>query len=475
MSSTLLYSSTRGEDLNQSFADATLGGLASDGGLFLPHSFPKITQNQWQELKKLSYPELAEYVISLFARDIPVDKIKTICQESYKNFSHPEIAPLRQLNDKISLLELYHGPTLAFKDYALQTLANIFSYLLDEKKQQLIIIGATSGDTGSAAIEACRDRSNITLFMLHPHNRTSEIQRLQMTTINEPNIHNIAINGNFDDCQRIVKHLLNNKKLLSIAGENNSLISAVNSINWSRILSQIVYYLFASLRVSSHSPLVNFVVPSGNFGNIFAGFVAKSIGAPINKLIIATNVNDILARTHKYGKAELKKVIPSLSPSMDIQVSSNFERLIYLLSNRDSELTKSIMQEQEHSKVLSLPTPIHQRLQKHFDASTINDEMTLKTIASYYDSHKLVLDPHSAIGVAVAGEFAQKLDSNEHIVSLATAHPSKFPSAIAKALGDNPCSSSKLDRLHKLKETFVVLEPENKKVLDHILSVVDSS
>ena len=465
------YISTRGIDNGRTFQEAILGGLAEDKGLYLPKQFPTIGQEDWQELRQYNYQELLAYVLMLFSDGaIPENHIKNIAKNTTAEFLHPDIAPVVPLRENLHVLELFHGPTLAFKDFALQTLAELFAHFLGDK-QRLVVIGATSGDTGSAAIHACKNLEAIELFMLHPLGRTSEVQRLQMTTVRSANIHNIAIDGSFDDCQRIVKTLLHDQNLQEIAAQYQASLSAVNSINWGRILSQIVYYLYAALKAGAPRQAVNFAVPSGNFGNIFAAFVAKKMGLPVQKLIIATNHNDILARIQKNGHAKIEAVIPSYSPSMDIQVSSNFERLVYLLSGGDSSLTRGMFAQQEREGSIHLSSPIHKALQEHFHAFTLSDEETLKAMQEVYKRDGMIVDPHTVIAIKAAEQAIQE-DPLTPTIALATAHPAKFADTVQKAIEQPFNLPQHVKKLYNLPEACTKLPSETETVFSYIKCII---
>lgn len=443
------YISTRGQAPRLSFAETTLTGLARDGGLYVPEALPAFSVTDIREMADLPYKDLALRVILPFVGgDIPPDDLRKLIDRAYKSFTHPEIAPLHKFDDNFQLLELFYGPTLAFKDVALQLLGQIFDYILAKKKQRVTIVGATSGDTGSAAISAFEGRENVDIFILHPKGRVSEVQRRQMTTVLAPNVHNIAIEGSFDDCQDLVKAMFND----AVFRDEMSL-SAVNSINWARILAQVVYYFYAALKIGRP---VSFCVPTGNFGNIYAGYIAQKLGAPIEKLIIASNRNDILHRFLDSGEMKMAGVAPSLSPSMDIQVSSNFERLLFDLLGRDGAAVKMVMNTFRLESAYALKPEIMAQLRFLFASGRRDDAETLRTIKSTHEKRRYILDPHSAVGVGV-GENYLRDNPAATVVSLATAHPAKFPAAVKEAIGIEPPLPPSLADLYQREERYDAL------------------
>ncbi len=427
------YISTRLKSSKKTFEEAILQGLADDGGLYVPETLPVFSSQDLEKLRHLSYEDLFFEITKDFVGDEIYHKIyRDIIQKSYKNFSHPAIAPLKQLNQNEFLLELFHGPTLAFKDFALQFLGNLLNYFLQKNNEKIVIIGATSGDTGSAAIQGCMACDNAQIFILHPHNKVSEVQRKQMTTILAPNVVNIAIKGNFDDCQAMVKKMFASQEFLK-----GKKMVAVNSINWARIMAQIVYYFYASLRLGAtrFNP-VSFSVPTGNFGDIYAGFLAKKMGLPVKRLLIATNSNDILTRfinNNDYSKHEM---IETISPSMNIQVSSNFERMLFDI-HRELKKEKNLanlMQDFEFKGALKVDKDVLTKIKETFSSYTINDQETKNTIHQFYQKTSETLDPHTAVAVLASQKFMQSSDyEKEYIISIATAHPAKFPEAIVQA------------------------------------------
>lgn len=421
------YISTRGQAPALNFEEVLLTGLAADGGLYVPESLPRFTSEEIQEMAALDYPQLALKIIGPFVDDcIPAGDLKSIIDETYTEFRHNAVAPLVQLGANQWVLELFHGPTLAFKDFALQLLGRLLDYVLERKHQKVVIMGATSGDTGSAAIEGCKRCKNIDIYILHPHNRVSDVQRRQMTTVVGDNIHNLAVEGNFDDCQAMVKASFGDRSFLP----DDRRLVAVNSINWARIMAQIVYYFYAAVALGAPQRAVAFSVPTGNFGDIFAGYLAAEMGLPVAQLIIATNRNDVLHRvmtTSTYGRQPLAH---TLSPSMDITVSSNFERLLFDLYDRDGAALADLMSRFDSGDI-SFSDQAMARARALFSSHRVSDEQTCEQIASTWYDCEYLLDPHSAIGVAAAS--AADVAASTPVVTLATAHPAKFPQAIKTA------------------------------------------
>lgn len=462
------FISTRLGAKEMNFEQVVLEGLAKDGGLFVPNSLPKFSASDLQKLARLSYEELFFEVTKDFALDVIDEKTyKNIIEKSYKNFAHVDIAPLKQLDDKNFLLELFHGPTLAFKDFALQFLGNLLDYFLQKNNEKIVIIGATSGDTGSAAIMGCKACKNAQIFILHPHNKVSEVQRKQMTTVDASNVFNIALLGNFDDCQSMVKTMFADQNFL-----HGKRMVAVNSINFARIMAQIVYYFYSALKLgaTSQNP-VSFSVPTGNFGDIYAGYLAKKMGLPIAKLIVATNSNDILTRFINDNDYSKQKMVETISPSMNIQVSSNFERLLFNVHNdlgKPEELAK-LMKEFEKSGALKVEKSVLDQIKENFVAYAIDDNETKNEILETYKKTGETLDPHSAIGVLAAHKFEQSNEyKNEIVISLATASPAKFDEAVIAAGAPKPELPEFLKDLHSKKEIFEVIENDLTKVKDFI-------
>ncbi|TRX73212.1 threonine synthase [Pseudomonas mangiferae] len=426
------YISTRGQAPALNFEDVLLAGLASDGGLYVPESLPRFTLEEIGSWAGLSYPELAFRVMRPFvAGSIADADFRRILEETYATgpqgvFAHSAVAPLRQLGGNEWVMELFHGPTLAFKDFALQLLGRLLDHVLAKRGERVVIIGATSGDTGSAAIEGCRRCDNVDIFILHPHQRVSEVQRRQMTSVFGDNIHNIAIEGNFDDCQEMVKASFADQSFLK-----GTRLVAVNSINWARIMAQIVYYFHAALQLGAPARSVAFSVPTGNFGDIFAGYLARNMGLPINQLIVATNRNDILHRFMSGNRYVKETLHPTLSPSMDIMVSSNFERLLFDLHGRSGAAIAGLMDTFRQGGGFSVEEARWTESRRLFDSLAVTDQETCETIAEVYRDCGEVLDPHTAIGVRAAR--ACRRHGATPMVILGTAHPVKFPDAVRQA------------------------------------------
>ncbi len=455
------YISTRGNIEPVSFKDAVMMGLATDGGLILPERIPLIDRATLKSWEQLSYRDLACAVISLFADDIPFEDLKRLIYSSYDSFDHPEITPLVKENG-IYILELFHGPTLAFKDVALQLLGNIFEYLLKERKQKMNIVGATSGDTGSAAIYGVRGKENISIFILHPHGKTSPVQALQMTTVLDANVHNLAVQGTFDDCQNIVKALFND-----LPFKEKYSLGAVNSINWARVLAQIVYYFYAYLRVAAGcDKKVIFSVPTGNFGDIFAGYVAKRMGLPIKKLLLATNENNILTRFINNGDYSIGGVVQTVSPSMDIQVASNFERYLYYLYNEDPARVRESFAVFAETGRMEFSPEERARVLEDFSSQSVTQKETLATISAFHKEHCYLLDPHTAVGVKAA---LDALPNDAPLICLATAHPAKFGEAVTIATGQEPPRPAALAGIEKLPSRCDVKEADLEAIRNFIV------
>ena len=456
------YESTRGGCPQQNFEQVLLTGLAPDGGLYVPTELPHFSTEEIASWRELSYPDLAMKVITPFIGDeIPTADLRNIIEDSYAAFNHPEVAALESLGNEEYVLELFHGPTLAFKDFALQVLGRLLDYVLSKHDQRVVILGATSGDTGSAALEGCRHSDRVDIFILHPHNRVSDVQRKQMTTVTGNNVFNLAVEGNFDDCQRIVKAAFADQSFL----EDDRQLVAVNSINWARILMQIVYYFSASLRLGGPDRKVSFSVPTGNFGDIYAGYLAKKMGLPIDQLIVATNKNDILHRfiaNNDYSVSELAK---THSPSMDILVSSNFERFLFDVFDREGAAVADLMVK-FGKELRSVPDAHWQRVSAIFDSAAIDDETTCAVIASVNAESGMLLDPHSAIGVEAARRCRR--DPSVPMVTLATAHPAKFGDAITAAGLASPELPAHLTDLFDREEHFSVVANDLHAVTDYV-------
>ncbi|GGC84632.1 threonine synthase [Halopseudomonas salina] len=453
------YISTRGQAPALNFEDVLLTGLATDGGLYVPENLPHFTQEEIASWAGLPYHELAFNVMRPFvAGSISDADFKRILKETYGVFAHEAIAPLRQLGANEWVLELFHGPTLAFKDFALQLLGRLLDHFLLKRGERVVIMGATSGDTGSAAIEGCKHCENVDIFILHPHNRVSEVQRRQMTTIKGDNIHNIAVEGNFDDCQEMVKNSFADQGFLK-----GTRLVAVNSINWARIMAQIVYYFHASLQLGGPARSMAFSVPTGNFGDIFAGYLARNMGLPISQLIVATNRNDILHRFMSGNRYAKDTLHPSLSPSMDIMVSSNFERLLFDMHGRNGPAVAELMSEFRKTGLLSVEDERWTETRRLFDSLAVDDDATCSTITDVYRATGELLDPHTAIGVRAARECRRSMSLP--MITLGTAHPVKFPEAVIKAEVDvEPVLPAHLKDLFERDERFTVLANELHEV-----------
>ncbi len=451
------YISTRGGVQNISFKDAVMMGLADDGGLLIPREIPALSTGDLDALAKLDYPELAFQIISRYATDLPSADLKTLIDRSYATFTHPDVTPVVH-KDGVYILELFHGPTLAFKDVALQFLGNLFEYLLAERGEKMNILGATSGDTGSAAIYGVRGKQNINIFILHPHKKVSPIQELQMTTVTDANVFNIAIRGTFDDGQQIVKETFGD-----LAFKSRYALGAVNSINWARVLAQIVYYFYAwaQVRRSTGCHEVYFSVPTGNFGDIFAGYIAMRMGLPVKKLILATNENNILTRFVCNGDYSIGDVHPSLSPSMDIQVASNFERYLYYLFHGDVDRLRAAMQSFSKSGRLAFSEEEIRRVSEDFLSLSVDSKQTLETISDFHKKCDYILDPHTAVGVRAGKELS---GGECPVICLATAHPAKFGEAVEQAIGRAPAFPTSLTGIEERERRCEVLDAKGDQI-----------
>ena len=455
------YVSTRGQAGTQSFEDVLLAGLAGDGGLFVPETWPSFAPGVLEGLAGKSYQEAAVEVMLPFLGDsISRAEFAGLVDAAYARFAHQAVTPLIQLDQKIWLMELFQGPTLAFKDVALQLLGQLFDHILATRGRRITVVGATSGDTGSAAIEACRDREPVDIFILYPSGRTSDVQRKQMTTVPSANVHAVAIEGNFDDCQALVKAMFNDA-----AFRDAHALAAVNSINWARIMAQIVYYVVAAVAVGAPHRKVSFAVPTGNFGNVYAAYAAKRMGLPIEKLIVGTNSNDILTRF--FATAEMRKeaVVPTYSPSMDIQISSNFERLLFELLGRDGALVEAKLAEFQATGAFGVSPEIFAEVTSLFSGTAVDNPTTKATITDIYKKTGYVLDPHSAIGVKAA-ERAD--DTAAPIVALACAHAAKFPEVVTEATGVHPALPPHMADLFERPERIVTLANDLKTVQAYV-------
>jgi threonine synthase len=445
------YVSTRGQAPVRDFAGVLLAGLAEDGGLYVPEAWPHFAAADWRAMRGLPYPSLAARVMQDFVGDsIPSATLQTLCRDAYAGFDHPAVVPLIQLETGLFVQELFHGPTLAFKDMALQLLGRLFDHVLTTRDARVTIVGATSGDTGSAAIEAFAGRDRADILVLHPHGRTSEVQRRQMTTVQAPNVGNVAIEGTFDDCQDLVKAMFTDAPF-----RNEMHLSAVNSINWARIAAQVPYYVAAALALGAPDREVAFAVPTGNFGNVFAAWVARRMGLPVARLIIGSNRNDILARFLASNDMSIAEVEPSLSPSMDIQVSSNFERLLFELLERDAGATADTMAAFRESGRMAVPDAAWHRCRTLFHGFRLDDAGTEAEIARLHAACGYVAEPHTAIGIAAAR--ANPPPHGVPTVAMATAHPAKFPEAVERATGHRAVLPPTLADLFHRPERFSVL------------------
>ena len=453
------YISTRNTTKTFSFKDVFLNGLASDGGLYVPKQIPSYSIQDLEKLKNLSYRELAVKIISDFCDDeFSESEIKDLVKKSYKNFRVQDVVTINKTGN-INLLELFHGPTLAFKDIAMQVIGNMYESILEKNKLKVNVVVATSGDTGAAAIGAIKDRKNMKIFVLHPENKISEVQRKFMTTVNSSNVFNIALGGNFDDCQKFVKSMFADKNF-----RNSINMSGVNSINWARIIFQIVYYYFSYFKIAKANEKINFSVPTGNFGDIYAGYIAKKMGLPINKLVIATNKNDILKRVVNTGYYKPLKVEHTVSPSMDIQVASNFERLIFDIVACDSKKTLKLMNDLNESGEFKLAKEELQKIRDSFLSESLSEEMTKSVISEMYKNYGALVDPHTAVGIGVT----KKISPEENTVVLSTAHPSKFPDVVMKATGIKPELPENLKSILVKKEKYDRLPKDFEKVKKYI-------
>ena len=451
------YISTRDNNLEFSFEEVFLKGLADDGGLFIPVNIQPFSKEELDRFKKLDYTDLATEIIHPFLGSfITKENLKSLINKSYSTFREKEVVKLRKVGD-LEILELFHGPTLAFKDVAMQFIGNLYEHYLEKNNSEINIVVATSGDTGAAAIDAIKNKKNLNIFVLHPNNKISSVQRQIMTTDPAKNVFNIAIEGNFDDCQNIVKSMFAD---LQFSKSIN--MSGVNSINWARIIAQAVYYFYSYFKTNS-SDKISFSVPTGNFGDVYAGYLAKKMGLPIDKLIVATNTNDILHRAISKGDYIAKKVSETISPSMDIQIASNFERLIYDISDKNSKITKEIMNKIKVNKYKINEKDLI-KINKDFVSECINEEETLSTIKKIYNEYNLVVDPHTAIGVGAL----RKLNIKSRSIVLATAHPCKFPLAIEKAINKTEPLPDELNYILNEKEHYEILDNNVDKIKNYV-------
>ena len=455
------YVSTRNNQKNFSFKDVFLKGLADDGGLFVPTSIKQFKKEELDNLYNLNYNNLAAEIIYPFIGNfMSKDELISLISKSYSNFRTNDVVKISQLGN-LKILELFHGPTLAFKDIAMQLIGNLYQYHLSHDKKKINIIVATSGDTGAAAIDALKGKSNLNVFVLHPNNKISHVQRRLMTIHEESNVFNIAVEGNFDDCQNLVKAMFKDEKF-----SNKINMSGVNSINWARIIAQAVYYFYAYFKIGNGQAL-SFCVPTGNFGDIYAGYLAKKLGLPIDQLIVATNKNDILHRAISGGDYTQKKVEETNTPSMDIQIASNFERLLYDIKNCDSEITKNIM-----GKIKDNTYKIDKidldKIKMNFASEMLDEKETVEMIKIINDKHQIVVDPHTAVGIGVA----RKLGLEKNCVVLSTAHPCKFPQAIEDAISKTENLPDSLNYVNNRKEKFDILPNDIEKIKDYVMNSI---
>ena len=452
------YVSTRDNSKEYNFEQVFIKGLADDGGLYVPISLKKYSTDELHKLKNLNYNELSTEIINLFSSDfISKEELSSLINKSYLTFREKDVVKLSNVGE-IKLLELFHGPTLAFKDIAMQFIGNLYEYYLNNNNKKINIVVATSGDTGAAAIDAIKGKSNLNIFVLHPNNKISAVQRKIMTTVEEKNVFNIAIDGNFDDCQNIVKQMFSD---LEFSKSIN--MSGVNSINWARIIAQSVYYFYSYFKLNTDKS-VSFSVPTGNFGDVFAGYLSKKMGLPIDKLIVATNENDILHRAISKGDYISREVKETLSPSMDIQLASNFERLIYYINNSDCEITADIMKKIKQN-TYQIDKQSLETIQKDFLSESCNEEETLSIIKNVYEENNMILDPHTAVGVGAI----KKLSLDDCVV-LSTAHPCKFPEATNNAINKHEKLPEELQYVLDKNENFQVLKNNLEEVKNFIKS-----
>ncbi len=455
------YISTRSQSPELDFEQAATCGLAPDGGLYVPVEWPKFDHNELKSLIDKSYCEVVLEVMRKFAGDsVPRDQLNQIVTDAYTDFSHPEIAPIRKIRSGIYMVELFHGPTLSFKDYALQFLGRVMDWSLRKRGEHLTVVGATSGDTGSAAISAVAGRDTIDLFMLHPFQRVSVMQRRQMTTNQDSNIFNYAVNGTFDDCQAIVKTIFGDREV-----QRHHALGAVNSINWGRISAQVAYYFYAALKIGALNTKVSFAVPTGNFGNVFAAWTASKMGLPMGKLLVCSNANDILTRFFESGEMTKLGVKQTVTPSMDIEVSSNFERYLFELYDRDGNRVDSLMQNLTQTGYFKIEKDKLMQSREHFSAYRVNDEQTCETIARHYSETGEIIDPHSAVALNAVNQAESGLEPP--VVVVATAHPAKFPETIERTLNIEVPMPKQLQEIIDLPERYrrISSNPEDLKTL----------
>ena len=463
------YISTRESTATKSFEDVLLTGLAHDGGLYIPENWLPVSTEEIREMASMNYMECAYNIMRGYIEEqcISNENLNSLINDTYAVFDNADVAPLVKLNKNTWLLELFNGPTLAFKDFALQFLGRMFEHILAKRDLRITIVGATSGDTGSAAIEACRGRDNLDIFMLHPAGRISEVQRYQMTTVHEKNVHNIAIKGTFDDCQDLVKGMFNDEVF-----RKNVNLSAVNSINWARVMAQIVYYFTSAIKLGAPDQATTFVVPTGNFGNVYAGYGAYQMGLAGTKLVVASNQNDILTRFFTSGDMSISAVRPSLSPSMDIQISSNFERLLFDLFDRDGASVSCAIKEFRETGTLPDGKRLRSAVGTLFSSFSVADKEILEEIHYTYKNNDILVDPHTAVGISAARKFVPE---NKQKVIFATAHPAKFPDAVFQATGVHPELPNHLSDLFDRKEKYITLANDLSSVQSYVNDNIKSS
>jgi len=455
------YISTRNGSKEFNFTEVFIKGLADDGGLFIPKTIPAISEQDLLRLSKLNYKDLAKEIIFLFCDEtIKKDELSNIVEKSYSKFNEKNIVKITDIGEN-KILELYHGPTLAFKDIAMQFIGHLYDHHLKNLKKKINVVVATSGDTGAAAIDAIKSKDKMNIFVLHPNNKVSSVQRKLMTTVEDKNVFNIAIDGNFDDCQNLVKSMFADNKF-----SNSINMSGVNSINWARIVAQTVYYFFSYFQACQINEKVNFSVPTGNFGDVYAGYLSKKMGLPIDKLIVATNQNDILHRAISNGQYKAHSVVETLSPSMDIQVASNFERLIYDINDQNTDKTSKIMQSIKNEKKYLIEEKELKKIRKDFVSETISEQELLSCIKKVYENYKIIIDPHTAVGLGAL----KKINLAGKSVVLSTAHPCKFPEAIQKAINIKSELPDNLNYILSKKENFIVMNNDIEEVKKYILN-----
>jgi threonine synthase len=459
----MLHVSTRGEAAPISFTDALLAGLATDGGLYLPQSWPVLRRETISGFSGQPYAEVAKAVLGpLVDGEIPQTDLHRMVDEAYATFRHPAICPLNQIGDNLFVLELFHGPTLAFKDVAMQLLGRLMDHVLKARGSRATIVGATSGDTGSAAVEAFKGLDQVDVFILYPHGRVSDVQRRQMTSVGSPNVHALAIEGTFDDCQAMVKAMFNHGRF-----RDEVRLSGVNSINWARVAAQAVYYFTSAVPLGAPHRPVSFSVPTGNFGDILAGWAAKKMGLPIERLMIGTNANDILARTLQSGTYEMKGVEPTTSPSMDIQISSNFERLLFEAYGRDGAAIRRLMAGLNQSRAFTIDPAALAVIRAEFSAEAVHEDAVAQEMTRVYRETGSVIDPHTAVGTHAARALLRERPEVP-VVALSTAHPAKFPDAVQSATGIRPPLPPHMADLMGRPESFAVLPNDDAQVQQFI-------